>query len=155
MKKVTVVIPNYNGIRFLNDCLGSLYLQEPGTPEYDVLVVDNGSRDGSVSFLREHFPQAALEILPENTGFCHAVNLGIQKSATPYVILLNNDTRVEPGFIRRLCAAIEQDPRIFSVSVRQRKGQAGGAVQSARGSVFRLRRRRHLPPGDFKPDRSV
>lgn len=120
MKKVTVVIPNYNGIRFLNDCLGSLYLQEPGTPEYDVLVVDNGSRDGSVSFLREHFPQAALEILPENTGFCHAVNLGIQKSATPYVILLNNDTRVEPGFIRRLCAAIEQDPRIFSVSASMR-----------------------------------
>lgn len=118
MKKATVVIPNYNGIRFLEDCLQAILEQEPGTPEYDVMVVDNGSRDGSLELIKEHFPQVRVEALSENTGFCHAVNLGIQKAATPYVILLNNDTKVKPGFVSGLCRALERDPGIFSVSAR-------------------------------------
>ena len=118
MKKVTVVIPNYNGARFLRGCLQSVLRQEQGTPEYDVLVVDNGSRDGSLELLRREFPQVDVIALPRNTGFCHAVNLGIRRSETPYVILLNNDTKVMPGFVAGLCRAVERDDRIFSVSAR-------------------------------------
>lgn len=132
MKEITVVIPNYNGIKYLADCLDSLRQQESGTPAFTVLVVDNGSSDGSVEFLKQYVVQQdkALEcdgeseaiydirtmFLQENTGFCHAVNVGIRASGTPYVILLNNDTKVKSGFVKSLYDAICKDNKIFSVS---------------------------------------
>lgn len=64
--KTTVVIPNYNGKHFLQDCLDSL-LQS--TVEFAVIVVDNGSTDGSVSWIQEHFPQVKLICFSENKGF--------------------------------------------------------------------------------------
>lgn len=118
MQKVTVVIPNYNGVRFLEGCLDTLLEQEPGTPEYGVLVVDNGSQDGSTALLREKYPEVRVQALPENTGFCHAVNLGIRMSETPYVILLNNDTKVRPGFVKNLFRAMESREQAFSVSAK-------------------------------------
>ena len=110
MIKVTVVIPNYNGIRFLPECLGSLERQAPDTPPYEILVVDNGSTDGSLELLEQEFPRVRVITLPENTGFCHAVNAGIKASRAPYVLLLNNDTKVSPSFVRALVEAIERYP---------------------------------------------
>ncbi len=118
MNKITVVIPNYNGIKYLKICLESLYAQEEGTPAFDVLIVDNASQDGSVEQAEELFPQVSVIRLEENTGFCHAVNVGIQASTAPYVLLLNNDTKVKSGFIKSLYHAIEKDIRIFSVSAK-------------------------------------
>jgi len=118
MVEVTVVIPNYNGVGFLKGCLDSVFAQEPGTPEYDVLVVDNGSSDGSVEMLRESYPGVQVEALPQNTGFCHAVNIGLQRSTAPYVLLLNNDTKVKTGFIKNMCNAIDSRPDAFSVSAK-------------------------------------
>ncbi len=118
MAKITVVIPNYNGIKYLEGCLASLYQQEESTPNFDVLIVDNASGDGSIEQAETLFPQARIIRLQENTGFCHAVNVGIQSSETPYVILLNNDTKVKTGFIKSLYDAIEQDEKIFSVSAK-------------------------------------
>lgn len=118
MCEITVVIPNYNGIRFLKECLDSVFAQAADTPGYRVLVVDNGSTDGSLELLREHYPRVHVEALPENTGFCHAVNIGLRLSASPYVILLNNDTKVKPEFIKNLCHAIKGRPEAFSVSAK-------------------------------------
>lgn len=118
MKEVTVVIPNYNGIRYMEGCLMALYEQEDGTPEYEIIVVDNGSTDGSAGLVEEHFPQIQLIRLEENTGFCHAVNVGIEASNTPFVLLLNNDTKVKPGFIKALYRAVSASERIFSVSAK-------------------------------------
>ncbi|MCM1568188.1 MAG: glycosyltransferase family 2 protein [Roseburia sp.] len=115
MPQITVVIPNYNGIKYLKDCMDALYAQSPGT-EFDVLVVDNGSTDDSVGLIRENYPQAGLICLPENTGFCHAVNVGIEQSDSPYIILLNNDTKVYDGFVEHLYQAILRRRRAFSVS---------------------------------------
>lgn len=131
MKKVTVVIPNYNGIKFLQDCLQALMNQDSGTPEYRILVVDNGSQDGSVELIKELYPQVEVEVLSENTGFCHAVNIGIRKSDTPYVILLNNDTKVASGFVSGLCSAIERDPKIFSVSAKMLMWDEPGLIDDA------------------------
>lgn len=118
MEKVTVIIPNYNGMKFIEGCLKALFCQEEGTPEYHVTVVDNGSRDGSPELVRERFPQVSVIPLSSNTGFCHAVNVGIQDSEAPFVILLNNDTEVRPQFIRALVEAIEEKPHAFSVSAK-------------------------------------
>ena len=116
MEKVTVVIPNYNGIRFLQGCLEAVLNQEPDTPTYRVMVIDNGSKDGSLELLEKQFPQVEVMPLSKNTGFCHAVNMGIRKAGSPYVILLNNDTKVRPGFVKGLCHALEARPGAFSVS---------------------------------------
>ena len=88
--KVTVVIPNYNGIKYIRDCMDSLRSQAGEV--FDILVVDNASKDGSLEILQKEYPEAKVIALEENTGFCHAVNVGIKESNTPYVLLLNNDT---------------------------------------------------------------
>lgn len=113
--KATIVIPNYNGIAYLQKCLASLR-QDLAQDPAPVIVVDNGSTDGSREWIEENCPEAELIALPENTGFPAAVNLGIRRAETPYVILLNNDTEVRPGFTRALVDAIEADSRLFSVS---------------------------------------
>ena len=120
MREITVVIPNFNGKEYLSECLLSLETeaQDSQTPEFTVLVVDNGSTDGSVSVLTEQWTEVQKIFLPENTGFCHAVNVGILASETPYVILLNNDTKVKTGFVNSLYQAIHRNEKIFSVSAR-------------------------------------
>jgi len=113
--KTTVVIPNYNGMKYIRDCLDSLKsLREES--DFHIIVVDNGSKDGSKEVISEEYPAAELIPLPENTGFCHAVNVGIQAGRTPYVLLLNNDTKVLPGFIKHLEEAMEESENIFSVN---------------------------------------
>lgn len=112
MKKVTIIIPNYNGLHFMEPCLSALERQT--CQDFDLLVVDNGSADGSPRWLKEQGIPAIL--LPENTGFSGAVNAGIRAARTEYVILLNNDTEPEPEYVAELLRAIERSPRIFSVS---------------------------------------
>ena len=116
MKKVTVIIPNYNGMKFIKECLESILNQDVGTPDYQVLVVDNGSQDGSLELIQSQFPQVMTIALTSNTGFCHAVNVGIRATDTPYVLLLNNDTKAGACFIKALYEAIEAKPSAFSVS---------------------------------------
>ena len=112
--KVTVVIPNYNGLKFMEPCFAALEAQSE--KNFDVLVVDNGSTDGSVEWLKESGIPSVF--LPENIGFPGAFNIGIKKAETPYVILLNNDTEPKPDYIREMIRMIERSPKIFSVSSR-------------------------------------
>ena len=117
---ITVVIPNYNGINYLPECLQALESerQHPSTPDFTILVVDDCSTDDSVRLISERFPDVKTILLSKNTGFCHAVNVGIQEANTPYVILLNNDTKVKSGFIKALYTAIQRNSGIFSVSAK-------------------------------------
>ena len=112
--KVTIVIPNYNGKHFMEPCLASL--KEQTCQDYKVLVIDNASTDGSLEYMKEHYPKIEVIALDKNYGFSKAVNVGIQHSTTPYVILLNNDTTVDPHYVEEMIKAIERSPRIFSVS---------------------------------------
>lgn len=112
--KVTIVIPNYNGKHFMEPCLASL--KEQTCQDYKILVVDNASTDGSLEYMTEHYPQIEVIALDKNYGFSKAVNVGIQHSTTPYVILLNNDTTVDSHYVEEMVKAIEQSPKIFSVS---------------------------------------
>lgn len=116
MSKSTVIIPNYNGIKYIEACLESLY---QGTcTDMEVIVIDNASTDGSMEIIRDKFPQVKLIRNSENMGFCKAVNQGILLSTTPYVVLLNNDTRVERNFVHELEKAIEHQPSFFSASAK-------------------------------------
>ncbi len=111
-KKVTIIIPNYNGLKFMEPCFKALRAQSD--QNFELLVVDNGSTDGSVKWLEDH--QIPSIFLEENTGFSGAVNIGIRESVTPYVILLNNDTEPQPDYVKEMVKAIQRSPKIFSVS---------------------------------------
>ena len=122
--KVTVIIPNYNGEKFLDKCLNSLLCQTE--KDYQLLIVDNGSTDESIQIIRNNFrmfeekkfkkENLILMRLTHNQGFCAAVNKGIKRANTKYIILLNNDTEVAVNFIEESVRAIEGSDKIFSVS---------------------------------------
>ncbi len=107
---VTVVIPHYNGIKILNDCLTSLYKNT--FQNFHVLVIDNGSKDGSQAFVREKFPQAELISNTENKGYAGGCNQGMDLARSKYVLLLNNDTVMPENFMQEMVDAIEADPRV-------------------------------------------
>lgn len=127
MKPVTVIIPNYNGMKYLPQCIEALRRQT--TEFFDILVVENASEDGSAEWLRAH----DVSFLPQkkNLGFAGGVNAGIRAVETPYVILLNNDTEVLPGFVDALLSAIERHPRIFSVSAKMLRTQERDRIDDA------------------------
>ncbi|MDO4632291.1 MAG: glycosyltransferase family 2 protein [Eubacteriales bacterium] len=110
--KVSVVIPNYQGERFLRACLDSLKQQT--LKDMEIIIVDNASTDGSVALIRAEYPEIELITRSENTGFCGAVNTGIRHANAEYVILLNNDTTADPHFAEELYRAVSADPQIFS-----------------------------------------
>ena len=114
--KSTVIIPNYNGMKFIKNCMKAL--EQENSTSYHVCVVDNGSEDGSREWVEKNCPWVKVIVLGENTGFCGAVNAGIEAAKTPYVILLNNDTEVKYGFVRALETALEKEGKSFSVSAR-------------------------------------
>lgn len=114
--KSTVIIPNYNGIKFIENCMKSL--EKETSTSYHICVVDNGSEDGSREWVENNCPQVQVISLGKNTGFCGAVNAGIVAAKTPYVILLNNDTEVEYGFVKALESALEKEKNSFSVSAK-------------------------------------
>ncbi|HEX9966758.1 MAG TPA: glycosyltransferase family 2 protein, partial [Solirubrobacterales bacterium] len=112
-RPVAVVVPSWNTLRFLPRCLDSVRAQGVET---ELLVVDNGSRDGSVEYLRrEGIEHVAL---PENVGFAAAVNLGVRRVAAGAILVLNADTTLEPGCLARLMEALDRDPALGGVQPR-------------------------------------
>ena len=116
--KVSVVTPNYNGKHFLKKYFDSLNNNSEHIGE--VIIIDNGSDDGSVSFVREYVNELDLKVdiikNKENLGFAEAVNQGIESSSFDYVFSLNNDTEIGKNCIGELLELIKSDDKIFSVS---------------------------------------
>ncbi len=129
--KVAVVIPSWNSAGLLPRCLDSL---EGQSAEIELLVVDNGSTDGTLELLRgrgvEHLP------LPSNAGFAAAMNLGASRVSAPAILALNADTVLEPGCVGMLLDALEADPSLGGVQPRILQWEEGGesprSIDSAR-----------------------
>lgn len=128
MIKTTVVIPNLNGSEYISNCLKSVFNSDT---EVAVTVVDNGSSDGSVETVMKDFPQVNLIRLDENTGFCHATNLGIASSETEYVMFLNNDTVVNKDSIGILENFLDTNPKAFSAQALMVQLKDSSKVDSA------------------------
>ena len=118
--KVSVVIPNYNGMAYLEKCVDSLMRQT--VRAFEIIIVDDASNDGSVTALQKKYPsgdtwpQIRYSRCYKNRGFCATVNDGIELSRGEYVILLNNDTEAEPGFVEALWREIRKKENTFSVA---------------------------------------
>lgn len=111
MQEISVIIPNYNGMAYLDGVLSGLECQT--VKNFEVILVDNGSGDGSCAFVAASYPWVRLIEFPENFGFCKAVNEGIKASRAPYVLLLNNDIEVTRDFIEQMLQGIRRHPESF------------------------------------------
>ena len=116
MQEISVIIPNYNGMAYLDGVLSGLECQT--VKNFEVILVDNGSGDGSCAFVAASYPWVRLIEFPENFGFCKAVNEGIKASRAPYVLLLNNDIEVTRDFIEQMLQGIRRHPKAFSGAAR-------------------------------------
>lgn len=112
---VTVVIPTWNGRHHLEANLGSVAAAIEDYPGSEIIVVDNGSSDGTAAFLRERYPLVRVLEHEKNLGFGGGSNSGFEAAANDVVVLLNNDMRVEKGFLAPLLAPFD-DPKVFGVS---------------------------------------
>ncbi len=106
--KISVVIPNWNGEKFLRGCLQSL--REQTFKDFEVILVDNASTDGSVALVEREFPEVRVLRLPRNTGLTGGANAGIRDARGEVIALLNNDAEAHPRWLEALWSALERHP---------------------------------------------
>jgi GT2 family glycosyltransferase len=131
---VSVVIPCWNGHRWLPGLLASLGSQTL-TP-IQIVVVDNGSTDGSVAYLRAEHPGVEVIELAHNTGFAFAVNRGIEVARGELVALLNTDVMLSPDWLARMAGALRNDPWAASVACKMRQFGSERLIYDA-GDILR------------------
>src|SRR5258706_14749448 len=107
---VSIIIVNYNGMKWLDKCLSSLSLQSHKNLE--LILIDNGSTDKSVSYVKREFPKVKIVATGENLGFAGGNNAGLKLARGKYLLLLNNDTYVEKDFVKHLLEAFEEIPNL-------------------------------------------
>ena len=107
---VSVIVVNYNGLSFLKGCFDSLLAS--ASPDTELLMVDNGSTDESVVFMERHYPRVRIIKSATNLSYSGGNNLGIRHARGQYVVLLNNDTEVTPGWLEPLLDELGSDERI-------------------------------------------
>lgn len=143
----SAVIPNWNGRDLLEKYLPPLVRAMSGHPDNEIIVVDNGSTDGSAEFVRRNFPQVRLIALPENLGFGGGSNEGIRAAKNDIVVLLNSDMRVAEDFLPPLLEGFS-DPQVFAVSCqiffsdpRKRREETGLTQGTWSHGMLRVRHR--------------
>lgn len=115
MKKgVSIIVLNYNGVEHLKKCLPSIFDSNQGEIPFEVLVVDNGSSDESLKYVRKNYPQAKIIEMGYNAGYCKANNAAAEAAIFPLLFFLNNDTTVAENFLAPLVRHFN-DPYVFAV----------------------------------------
>ncbi|NLF00804.1 MAG: glycosyltransferase family 2 protein [Anaerolineales bacterium] len=133
--RVILIIVNWNGRAYLEPCLSAVFRQD--FQDFAVIVVDNGSTDGSCEFIRVTFPQVRLIENHENLGFAAANNQAIQASQSALIATLNTDTVVAPGWLGALVQAMERDPRVGMCASKMLLASATGTIDAAGIAVDR------------------
>ena len=108
--KVSIIVVNWNGERFLKDCLGALFNQSYA--DYEIILVDNGSTDNSVCFTREKFPAVKIVALKENKGFTGGNAAGLEVAHGAFLALVNNDARPDQAWLENLIQPMLRDRTI-------------------------------------------
>ncbi|MCB0539887.1 MAG: glycosyltransferase, partial [Bacteroidetes bacterium] len=114
--RISIIIVNYNGLSHLHPLLESLQVQD--YDDYEIIVVDNGSSDGSLDYIRQYYPAVRIAALDNNVGFAEGNNIGSEIASGDFLCLINNDTRAAPDFLRKLMTCITTSPRIGAVGAK-------------------------------------
>jgi GT2 family glycosyltransferase len=112
--KVSILIPVWNGRDQLKMVLSSL--REQAFQDFDVTVIDNGSTDGTASYLTEEWPEVRVVPLPENVGFAAAANRGIERTTGEHIAFLNDDMEMDAEWVGELAAELDRDPGLGMVT---------------------------------------
>ncbi|MBE2183171.1 MAG: glycosyltransferase family 2 protein [Anaerolineae bacterium] len=110
----SIIIPHWNGKKYLKTCLDSLLQQN--YPSIEIIIVDNASTDGSQAYIKQNYPQVILLELPVNRGFTGACNAGLATADGEFVALLNNDTEVDPGWALAVVNGFQKHPEAGSIA---------------------------------------
>lgn len=116
MPRVSIIIINWNGLEHLETCLESLKAQT--FRDFEVVLVDNGSADGSQEFIKSRYPWVRLFELRENTGFATGNNIGLAHASGEYIVALNNDTRAEANWLETIVRVADANPNVGMVGSR-------------------------------------
>jgi len=135
MPEISVIIANWNGAHLLPGCLDALRRQS--WRDFEVVVVDNGSIDGSLALLARDYPEARVVALRDNLGLAGGTNVGIRATDAPIVATLNNDTEADPRWLAELHAALAAHPEAGSAATKMLLFDRRDTVQSA-GDFYRL-----------------
>jgi len=114
MKKVSIVILNWNGSKLLRQFLPSVLAYSPGHLT-EVVVADNGSSDNSIELLKSSFPEVRIIPLDKNYGFAEGYNKALEQIASEYTVLLNSDVEVTPGWLDTPLAVLDTEPSVAGV----------------------------------------
>jgi len=109
MAETSVIIVNLNGMEHIESCLASLFRQTYS--DFEIILVDNGSTDGSLYYVRRNFPKVKVLLLEKNTGFAYATNRGIAQTSSPYIALLNNDIELEANWLQHMVGTLKGHPQ--------------------------------------------
>ncbi len=146
--KVSIIVISWDSVGFLEECLKSV--REQTYQDWELIVVDNGSEDGSADLVRKKFPEAKLIANSRNLGFTRAGNLGLWESRGEWVLFMNPDVRLERDWLEKALPAFELSPRIGMVT--------GKILRFDRSTIdstgqFLSRSRRAIERGYNQPDR--
>lgn len=145
MPEVSVIILNYNGGRDVLECLESVL--QIDYPHFEVIVVDNGSTDGSLEQILNRFPWLKIVKNERNLGFPAGNNIGIRESTAPYVLLLNDDVVVHRGLLKDLISAVKGNPQVGIVGPLVLYYREPGKIWSGGGKVSPFGYTFHLGKG--------
>ena len=132
---VSIIIPNWNGADHLPTCLDSLRHQVYA--HIEVIVADNGSTDGSLELLAQDYAEVRVLALEENRGFAGACNAGMREARGAFIVLLNNDTEVDPRWVAEIVAAFERHPEAGLVASKMLLFDRRDTFHTA-GDLFRV-----------------
>jgi len=127
--RVSIVIPSWNQGALLAAALRSLRTQS--FSDFETLVVDNASTDGTAAMLASEFPEVRVLPMSENKGFAIATNAGLQAAAGDILVCLNNDVECEPGWLAALVACLDRMPEVGSVASKMMDARRPGIIDSA------------------------
>jgi GT2 family glycosyltransferase len=160
MPLISIVIPNLNGRKHLSGCLSSIYSQD--FKDFEVIVIDNGSTDGSVEYIKDNFPQTIIIGNDDNLGFAMANNQGIEIAKGKYIATLNNDTVADKDWLKHIVAVAESSatpvgmwaPKILSLKQSEQIDSVGGLLIYCDG-IAKGRGRLEKDTGQYNNERDI
>jgi GT2 family glycosyltransferase/glycosyltransferase involved in cell wall biosynthesis len=149
---VSVIVVNLNGRAFLGDCIDSIAAQEYPAAQVQTIMVDNGSTDGSLTFVRDAYPWVQVVKAGRNLGFAAGCNAGARNATGDFLAFLNNDARADPGWLLAMVDAARADPEIACVAARildqdGRMIDFAGTAMNLTGRAFQIGEGLPVSPG--------
>lgn len=158
-KRAAIIIVNWNGRHLLETCLPAALAQT--YPAYEIIVVDNGSVDGSAGWLAAHYPQIRLICNEHNTGFCAGNNQAFTATTAPYLALLNNDAAPEPAWLAEMIQVMEREPQVGMCAPKILRWDDHSIIDSLgltvdrSGTAWEIKSGRHAEPEESPAPRPV